>query len=503
MNESVRVPVELPIHPYLLDHRFEGGAVFPAVESMQALAETVKRFWPDAEVSAMTCARFDKFLPIDPGASHAPAWIEVSPCENGDLVARLLTRKRSKQHGITRVKEHAVLCFPLLGPDLPEPPADLVSALEGICLEIPSEAVYRDLVPFGPSFHNVRGALLVSEDGAIARTCAPPVAAQEDFAGSLGSPFPLDASFHAACAWGQRYAGTVAFPVGIEKRVLFRRTRPGETYVSRIFPLREGPGQLAFDIWIYDEAGELYEAACGVQMRDVSAGRMKPPPWVMDRGEGPSLDNVRSCCRDIFVVEMKSILPFAEKALSVRERKRAEGQGEARRKSYLAARTACKRLSRRLSGDDLLTPASDIDTICADQIHPRCPVVVGDAPVSCSVSHDDRFCVAAACDDLVGIDVERVSERVLKSRRLYMSDSEQLLAGNSALGEMEAAVRIWSIKEAAAKAFGMNLAESWNSVRVSRIGLSESKFRVDGKGVSVATHDQVGRHLFTLVCAKA
>ena len=97
----------------------------------------------------------------------------------------------------------------------------------------------------------------------------------------MGSPFPLDAAFHAACVWGQRYAQIVAFPIGIEKRLVFKPTQPGTTYLSRIIPVRKNPDLLTFDIWIYDQDGHLYEGAWGVQMRDVSAGRLKPPRWIL------------------------------------------------------------------------------------------------------------------------------------------------------------------------------------------------------------------------------
>jgi len=42
-------------------------------------------------------------------------------------------------------------------------------------------------------------------------------------------------------------------------------------------------------------------------------------------------------------------------------------------------------------------------------------------------------------------------------------------------------VRIWTIKEAAAKAFDMTLAESWNRVRVVAVGSFESRFQMDGE----------------------
>lgn len=500
VNESVRFPVDLPVRPYLLDHRFEGKVVFPAVEAMQALAEAVKRFRPNVDVSVITHARFDKFLYIDPAANHVSASIDIVEHENGDITASLQTKTRSNKLAITRSREHASLCFPLSKPNLYEPPSDLTSALKGICFEIPSEKIYSDLVPFGGSFQNVRNSLLVSRDGAIAWTSAPGFAGVDE-AALLGSPFPLDASFHAACAWGQRYAGIVAFPVGIEKRILPRRTLPGSAYISRILPVRTEPDLLMFDIWIYDERGDLYDSACGVSMRDVSAGRMKPPQWVIDPGAGCPLERMESRCRGVSVVELRTVLPFAERALSAREKERLERLGEPRRRSYLAARLACKRLYRTLR-DDMLTPASAITTICPDQIRPCCSLEHDDSPVSCSVSHDDRFGVAVADDHRIGVDVERVSERVLRSRHLYMNESEQLLAQEAALGEMEAAMRVWTLKEAVAKAFDMSLAESWNRVRVLSVGPLESKFQLDGEDIRTALHDEGGGHLFTLVCER-
>ncbi|MEW6666891.1 MAG: 4'-phosphopantetheinyl transferase superfamily protein [Thermodesulfobacteriota bacterium] len=502
VNGSVLFPVDLPVQPYLLDHRFEGRVVLPAVEAMQALAAAVKRFRADVDVSVITRARFDKFLYIDPGATHISASIAVAESRNGGITASLLTKSQSTKLAIKRVREHATLCFPPPEPDRIEPPLDLICALEGICFEIPSERLYRDLVPFGVSYQNVRDPLLITRDGAIAWTCAPQCLAGEDEAAPLGSPFPLDASFHAACAWGQRYAGIVAFPVEIEKRVMLRRTLPGSTYLSRILPVRTGPDLLTFDIWIYDEGGALYEGALGVSMRDVSAGRLKPPQWVIDPDPGLSLERIRSRCRGLSVVELRTVLPFAYRALSVSETERFQRLGPARRRSYLAARLACKRLARTLRGNDALTPASELTTLGPDQIRPCCPLDPEDSPVSCSVSHDDRFGVAAAGEHRVGVDVERISERALRSRHLYMKESEPLLVREAALGEMETAVRVWTLKEAAAKAFDLTLAESWNRVRVIAVGTFESRFQLDREEPLTAAHDQSDGHLFTLVCEK-
>jgi len=47
----------------------------------------------------------------------------------------------------------------------------------------------------------------------------------------------LDAAVHAACCWGQRYAGIVAFPVGFAERIIYRKTKKEGKYMSKIAPV--------------------------------------------------------------------------------------------------------------------------------------------------------------------------------------------------------------------------------------------------------------------------
>lgn len=499
ITETVRLAVDIPVYIYLADHCFEGKAVLPAVEALHLLATTVKDFSPDTETAWMRDVRFDKFLYLQTDGAQIAAFADISVHKNGDITANLLTKIRSKKSSITRIKEHASVRFPRIKPGLSDQPLDRTSTLEGICTKISSTRIYRDLVPFGPAYHNIRDVLHISEDGALAKTYAPPYHTESNQPGYLGSPFVLDAAFHAACVWGQRYERVVAFPVGFERRVIFKRTRPGETYFSRILPMQTGPDQLIFDIWIHDQNGRIFEAICGVRMRDVSSGRIKPPQWIISRGKKSPLGNITPHCRVLSVIEIETVLQFAEKTLSKIEAKRSQKMKDRRKRSYMAARLACKRLSRVLSNNDIRTSAADITTICPDQIHPCCPIMDGTTSFLCSVSHDNRFAVAVASQHRIGVDVEKISQRVLNSRRLYMSSAEEILARESLLNEIEASVRIWSIKEAVAKALDINLADAWNRVQVVNVKKSRSRVQIDSLGTYSAFHDTVNRHLFTII----
>jgi len=276
------MPVEISVFPYLQDHRFEGIAVFPAVEALQVLAHSVKKFAPETDITAIADARFDKFLFIPSGTAKIDAQCSITPSENGDITAVLQTKTRSKNAAITRIKEHVTVHYPRIKPEVAAYLHNPLSFGVSGCLEISPDQIYRELVPFGPAYHNISENLTIHKDGAMAKLRAPIISDAIEKTGPLGSPFVLDAAFHAACVWGQRYSGVVAFPVGVEKRIIVKPTQPGDTYISTAIPVRTDSDMLIFDICICDEDNTLYESALGVHMCDVSAGRLKPPRWIRE-----------------------------------------------------------------------------------------------------------------------------------------------------------------------------------------------------------------------------
>jgi phosphopantetheinyl transferase (holo-ACP synthase) len=63
-------------------------------------------------------------------------------------------------------------------------------------------------------------------------------------------------------------------------------------------------------------------------------------------------------------------------------------------------------------------------------------------------------------------------------------------------------VRIWSAKEAAAKAIGMSLAESWEKISLKDIGRDRSILKI-GRRNHEAFHDAIDDHVFTAVNIEA
>jgi phosphopantetheinyl transferase len=498
IGESERLPIEIPVRPYLADHRFEGRAVLPAVEAMETLSAAVARIRPGIDVTRMAEIRFEKFLSVPTDAARIDGFVTLSSGKDGGLTATLETRLKLANRSMSRVKTHAAILFSGGGTELPSVPLDVAASIEGLALQVSADDIYRDLVPFGPAYQNLKTPLIVSAAGVLATIRSGPATGSPERSGPLGSPFSLDAAFHGACVWGQRFAGVVAFPVGIDRRTVIRPTRAGETCFARIFPRRASPSLLVFDIWIHDRRGALREVATGVRMRDVSGGRTVPPGWIREGAERRDPVRIARGCRAFSLIELVSMAPFAETTLSPEETGRFLRMGERRRRSFLAARMAMKRIARHLAGGDLATDPRRISTVFRDRPHPRCPRLDDTEAVACSVSHDRRFAVAVASSGRVGVDVEEISDRALRSRELFMTDDECARVVASPLGESAAALRIWSVKEAVAKALDISLADAWQRVEVERVGETGTLLQIDGQNGGTALHDVLDGHLFTL-----
>lgn len=276
-----RHALTIPNDSALQDHRFLGQAVLPAVYALEHLARTVGREFPDAAVTFSEAIQFDKFLALP--AADVPdvaVFAEIDPKPDGGVEAVLLTRHVAAKSGMTRMKAHVRCRFGAAvdgGDALPPVPA--WQEAPAATFHLPVDRLYAEMVPFGPAFQNVVSPVQLGPEGARA-VVAGGLIEGGGRSLQLGSPFPLDAAFHAACAWSQRFFGVVAFPVAMEQRRIRYRTQLGKHYHADIRFRGEAGGLLLFDLWLHDRGGQLYEFIQGLAMRDVSGGRLQPPGWV-------------------------------------------------------------------------------------------------------------------------------------------------------------------------------------------------------------------------------
>jgi hypothetical protein len=280
VKKKERYPVEIKAYPYLQDHYFEGQAILPAVEALIIMATVAATNFPQINVCLQKQARFLRFLSIDPQEQIKKVFADIRPVADGSLSVTISTMSKAKTGIISRTLEHAYVEFAVSpAEEHPATPLPDWKHLGGKRFNVPASAIYRELVPFGKAFQNIVGDLSLSPEGAIAQLYGGEGEANDDI---IGSPFPLDAVLHAACSWGQRYAGIVAFPVGFEKRIIYRKTKKEGKYIGRIIPGNISREPLIFDALIYDLDGIIYESVSGIQMRDVTQGRLRPPDWIKE-----------------------------------------------------------------------------------------------------------------------------------------------------------------------------------------------------------------------------
>ena len=304
---SVKIPLTVAIPDYLRDHRYDGRIVLPAAEALQILARSLPGDLPRCDPHLQEGGEFPHLLPLDADTDVFSAFHEIDYSPDGSRQSRLTTLRTGRQTQLNRRITHVSVAFSPVddkkanrengsadgsGGAVPawlsrkrgDDPADgadptqiEAAELNGPIFTFPCRRLYADLVPFGPAYRNVITEITLTKTGASANVSGGDF---REAVGPLGSPFPIDASMHVACAWGQRYRNVVAFPVGIDRREIILPTSAGETYRCRVFPLRGEGAVLRFNVCLFGKDDRPAEIILGLRMRDISGGRLKPPAWV-------------------------------------------------------------------------------------------------------------------------------------------------------------------------------------------------------------------------------
>ena len=272
------IPIDIPVQPWYPDHVFAGRTILPAVESMMLLAAAIQRMHPEVDIRIMEDIRFAGFLEIPEQSTHLPALVEANCDDNGMLRAFLLSRIKLKS--MKRLRKHAEILFPSVSASSNCDIDMTTDSPAGSVTEIAAEDIYRELVPFGPAYRTLQGSLVLSGKKAWGRLKAPLLNERKYRLQDIGSPFPLDGAFHAACVLGQCYADFIPFPVGVARRIIHKPTRPGTDYLTRVELISRNRDELIFNLSIFDAEGKIYEIIKELRMRDVSGGKMKPPAWL-------------------------------------------------------------------------------------------------------------------------------------------------------------------------------------------------------------------------------
>jgi len=208
------------------------------------------------------------------------------------------------------------------------------------------------------------------------------------------------------------------------------------------------------------------------------------------------IERLQSACLGMVLLDTETISPIEEHLFTPREAARAMRMGPRRRRGFTAARVALKRLARQLDLVKENRPDRAIETLGPDGVRP----CLAESGIYCSVSHSVRLVVAVAHRHPIGVDLEMVSEKVIRTRHLSMSSKERDLISLSGLSPERAATRVWTTKEAAAKALGLHLFQAIQEVEVVKVGEEEGLMRYQGKAYPFRHCEGDGYVITLIIC---
>jgi phosphopantetheinyl transferase len=196
------------------------------------------------------------------------------------------------------------------------------------------------------------------------------------------------------------------------------------------------------------------------------------------------------------LIDIETISFVQEHFLTPREAARAMRMGSRRRRDFIAARVALKKLARQLDLVKENMPDREIETLGPDDVRP----CIAESEIYCSVSHRGRLVVAVGHRHPVGVDLEMVSEKATRIWSLFLSPGERDLLLQSGLSLERTAARAWTIKEAAAKALGLHLFQAIQEVDVVRVGEEEGEMSYQEKTFPVRHAEGNGYVMSLIVC---
>lgn len=184
------------------------------------------------------------------------------------------------------------------------------------------------------------------------------------------------------------------------------------------------------------------------------------------------------------LIEQEYLTSSFPSALTPFEQSLAKGFGERRTKSFIAARISLKLLAYKLGLANPEAMAGTLETVNRTDRRPLLPGA--DGIFFASVSHDKRFTLVVAGKRPLGVDIEAISPKAVKAGHFFMTKEEIAIAGSAALDMALAATMVWTAKEAAAKAFNLQLVAAWRAVRLLKLGREESIFDYGGDELAVS-----------------
>ncbi len=488
-----------PNAAWLRSHAVEGVPLLPAVVGLEWMARAAAALAPDARVSGVEDAWFERPLKVQPGR-HIEAVVEAhaDPRRPGRIRCRLRS-ERINRRGTRVHQEHfraVVRTAPAPAPQRAGRPALHLGRLDHTGPE--HAEIYEHLFHTGVFrvLHRVR---LVGPTGVVAS--GRPASLGLDNPADTGlAPLAVEAALQAAGLGSLLTERAQVLPHGVGSLKLHttaNRLHAADEWVLRARALghHQPPGQpkvVRWDVDVLDGAGELLLTLRDLQLIERAAVAAEGLPATAASVELVEIDVEQLGRPDALVVELDAELGPAE------QRRAREISHPGRRLEWVAGRLAAKELVRRhlrdrygiaqrREGIEIATEPGGAPVAML----PSRPALAPLLP-ALSITHACGRAVALGqpateAGVRVGVDLTAVERRPASFAKQWLTEGEQaLLAAAAEAGARDQRLAaIWSLKESVSKALGLGL-------QLASTELEVTALHPDG-GAEIRLHGQAAQ----------
>ncbi len=529
-NKELKTTVTLDFNkmPFLKDHAFHGRIVTPAVLFLEMIGENALLLFPDYHMTSIKRIDFKGFLWLNEDkATQVMTEIKVSDFKSDSVTIEgtIYYEHFNKTRQIKRKRMIAIF-EALLKPANYQ--ADLYYQFPFFLISdqiIEKEEIYPDLVGLGESFNQLDSVLQLSPEkgitGLLLKT--DDKKQTESMNWLLGDPFIRDSAYHLASIFGNHVMGGFNVPFSMSG-IHFHKALKDKSYFCLAQVIEHTSKESTYSLKIIDNHGLVVESYSRISYTYSVNIRNDPVHELIKKrmariGELESLtQSIQQYIPDVGIWSVNMVQKIESFLL-----KHLTNDEIAIYKKYLRKKSQVEFLGGRLLSKLCLlqtmkkkvTSMSDFTDLNIKRSDNGSPeLFVQGYPKKMpffSISHknDYIFCITHPSRK-VGIDVEGVSERLIKVKEKYVSGEEETLlltdspdARDSHSSLIRRYTELWASKESIVKYLDSSFLEVAQKAVLKKIEDKEFYFiynDLDGRSIQLKTVNfTYSNHIFSIL----
>ena len=482
--------ISIKEYPSLKDHAFNHQIIIPAVLYLEFLDESAHHFFKDHILTTINKIDYNQTLTLQSDETIPLFCQFTNQITNDDkitLQGDIYYYYEKKSIHIRRKKN--IVHFELILSRIPLEPDEHLNNpyINYSSIVIDKNEIYPHLVGLGKSFNHLEHVLQISRSsgalGLIKKSQENNIPTNDLL---LGDMYIRDSAYHLPSIWGNHFKGGFNIPYSMTNIHFYHRLKSYQDYYVKAIPLTNNPQDSEYQLIITTTEGLVIEYYDKIkythqlnfqshQNTDLITSRIQK----VDQFENLS-HNLTKLFPHSGIWELSFIQRNRHnmiKSLNDKELiyyhqyKRDKNQLE-----YLGGRVLLKsliinyykELNKDLSFLDINTPRNHDGSIS---------LFIRSEPIDdlyFSISHKDQYIFVVASPSQIGVDVEKISDKLVKLKSKYINNTEDHLIHDYHQSTNHHPLenhycRLWTAKESLVKLTKGNLLDTFKKSQLAQI----------------------------------